>query len=184
MTSSSTPAAPPALGDDATAEAHERARDELRVLALMAPPGIVGTALLLADPASWSGGSWVGAVVFTATVALLAWWPLGTARGREGQAGRLVAAYAVDHHVDPGNGRREQADRQARDMAWQWPWGVLITVVFAALPLVVGSWQDLGTAVPGALLVAVAGAVSVADRLRQARAGRRWIADPPGPPRP
>ncbi|MGY1721365.1 hypothetical protein ACI8AG_20210 [Blastococcus sp. SYSU DS0552] len=177
------PTAATALPDDATREVRERARHELRVHALVGAPYAAGTTLLLLEPASWTAGTWWAAGAFATTAALLAWAFLGTERGREGHARRLLAGYAVAHHVDPGPGRREAADLEARNMARQRPWGLLIVALVLTPPLLFGEWDDPATAVPGAALLAVAGAVSVVDRLRQAAAGRRWLAGPPGPPR-
>lgn len=171
------------IGDDATAEVAERAREELWTSIGTLLPYAAGAAMLVLEPQFWTVESWMGA---TASVLLFLGaivWQFGTARGRDGEAGRLLAEYAVLRHVDPGVGRRAPADDTARDFvrrrifSWLWVAGA------GALPLVWGQWDRPARAVPGAVLLAIAAVVHVAARKREARAGRRWRAAPPGPPR-
>jgi hypothetical protein len=170
------------IGDDATAEVRAQARHELRGLAVVAPTFLVGAALLRLEPGSWSAEEWIMAAASGATAVVVTWGLLGTERGRRLQSRRLLARYAVRHHLDPGLGRRQAADREARQMARQWLAGSLLLIVFVP-QFAFASWDDPGTAVPGAILVAVAGALSLGEILGHTRAGRRWLADPPGPPR-
>ncbi|RZU31504.1 hypothetical protein BKA19_1170 [Blastococcus saxobsidens] len=61
--------------------------------------------------------------------------------------------------------------------------GPLFLLVLFAPHVAFVSWQDLATTLPGAAFAFVAALLFLAGCLRQARAGRRWLADPPGPPR-
>ncbi|MBJ7451088.1 MAG: hypothetical protein JHC71_03265 [Blastococcus sp.] len=170
------------IGDDATAEVAERAREELRTAAARLLLYAAG-AMLFLEPQPWSIEFSMGAAAFVLVLLGTVVWQFGTARGREGEAGRLLAEYAVLRHVDPGVGRRAPADEAARDfvrgrfLGWLWLAGSL------ALPLVLGQWDQPAWAVTGAVLLGIAAVVQVVDTERQARAGRRWLADPPGPPR-
>ena len=170
------------IGDDASAEVAERARHQLRVAALGLPPVLVGAVLLRFDPADWSMAAWTTAVGVGLSLGLFSWLFSSSATIRRRRAPRLLAEYAVVHHVDPGPGRRGPADVQAREMAREWIWFVLLPLVLAP-SLARASWEDLATSVPGAVLVVAGCAVVLADKRRSARAGRRWLADPPGPPR-
>ncbi|RBY79086.1 hypothetical protein DQ239_05305 [Blastococcus sp. TF02-09] len=170
------------LGDDATAEAAERAREELLTQCGTQLPLLAGIALLLVEPQRWSSDAWYGAAALL-LVAGTAVWQYGTRHGQEGQAEVLVAEYAVLRSVDPGVGRRHVADETAKRFAWTrfiaWP----LWLGAVGLLLVFGQWGRPAWALPGAVLVVVAAAVHLTAREREARAGRRWRADPPGPPR-
>ncbi|NEK86326.1 hypothetical protein GCU60_11225 [Blastococcus saxobsidens] len=176
-------ASPELIGDDATAEIRDQARHELRHLALTAPPLVVGVALLRLEPAQWSAGGWGTAGAFSAMLALVAWALLGTERGRRPQSRRLLAEYAVRRHADPGPGRRQAADRRAADMARMRILGPLFLLVLLAPHLALAAWEDLATTIPGAACALVAALLLLAESCREARAGRHWLADPPGPPR-
>ena len=171
------------IGDDATAEVAARAREVLfptcgSVLAYAA-----GAALLRLEPQTWPAEAWIGATVFVLALLGVVVWQYGTERGREGQARRLVAEYAVLRHVDPGVGRRGAADETAKGFVRGRFLGWLLTLGLVSFPLAAGQWDRPVWAVPGAVLLAMAAAVQLAAREREARAGRRWLADPPGPPR-
>ncbi|SDF82475.1 hypothetical protein SAMN05660662_3517 [Blastococcus aurantiacus] len=170
------------IGDDATAKVAERARHNLRVVALGLSSLSVGFVLLRFDPARWSAEGWTTAAAFAALLGAIVWLAFGTAAGRRRERSRLIAEYAVVHHVDPGPGRRAPADRQAQQMAREWTW-LLLLPLFLAPQLALASWERLATAVPGAVLVSIGCVVLLADKLRLTRAARRWLADPPGPPR-
>ena len=178
-----TPAPTREIGDDATAEVTQRAREELRTTTGTLLPYAAGAAILVLEPQTWSIEDWLGATAFLLAALGAGLWQFGTRRGREGQAGRLLAEYAVLRHVDPGVGRRVPADEAARTftrarfVGWLWLGGAL------ALPLIRGQWDQPEWAVPGAVLLGIAAVVQVTATERQARAGRRWRADPPGPPR-
>jgi hypothetical protein len=103
-------------------------------------------------------------------------------RGRARDGYRLQ--YALREHVDPGPELREKADRQAGYMTrivW-FRWWLLFLIpagVLAAAP-----WGDRPLVVVPSALVLVAGVVVWALCLRcMDAAARRWVADPPGPPR-
>lgn len=97
------------IGDDATAEVAERAREELVIYGGTQLPLVAGTALLLVEPQTWTAGTWLGTAGFLLLVAGTAVWQFGTRRGREDRAEDLLAEYAVLRAVDPGVGRREAA---------------------------------------------------------------------------
>lgn len=171
------------IGDDATAEAAERAREALLIQCGTQLPLLTGIALLLLEPQYRTAEAWFGAAAILLLILGAAVWQFGTERGREGQGGVLVAEYAVLRSVDPGVGRREAADATAkgfvagRYIAWPlWLGGVGLLLGF-------GQWDEPAWAVPGAVLVVVGAAVHLGATEREARAGRRWAADPPGPPR-
>lgn len=171
------------IGDDATAEVAERAREELWTAAGTLLPYAAGGAMLFLEPQSWTVEHWMSAAAFVLVVLGATVWQFGTAHGREGEARRLLSEYAVLRHVDPGVGRRAPADETARDfvrgrfLLWLWLTGAL------ALLLIWGQWEQPAWAVTGAVLLGIAAVVQVVAREREARAGRRWLADPPGPPR-
>ncbi|MGY1847151.1 hypothetical protein [Blastococcus sp. SYSU DS1021] len=188
MTETSRSGASPArtwtlTAEDAAAAVRERARHELRMFAAFLPSFAAGFALLRLGPASWSTGTWTAVAACAATLALLGWCLLGTERGRRRQEERLLAEYAVVHHRDPGPGRRARADRVADRMARQRIFARVGVPVIIGTQVVLADWDQLATTVPGAILMTIAGVVLLADSITQDRAGRRWLADPPGPPR-
>ena len=171
------------LGDDATAEAARRAREELFSQGGTQLPLVAGTAMLLLEPQTWTAEAWFGAAAVLLLVVGTTVWQFGTERGREDRAEVLVAEYAVLRCVDPGVGRREAADAAAKGFVFTrfiaWP----LWLGAVGLLLVLGQWDQPAWAVPGALLVVAGAAAHLTGVERQARAGRRWRADPPGPPR-
>ncbi len=171
------------LGDDVTAEVAERGREELLTTCATMLPYAAGAAMLYLEPWTWSVEFAFGAAAFLLALIGAAVWQYGTQRGRHGQAEQLLAEYAVLHSVDPGVGRRAPADRTARGFVRGRLLGSLIPLGLVALPLAAGDWDRPAWAVPGAVLVVLALVVQLAAREREARAGRRWLADPPGPPR-
>ena len=178
-----TPAPTREIGDDATAEVAERAREELWTDAATLLLYAAGAAMLFLEPWTWSVEFTMGVTAFALVLLGMMVWQLGTARGRDDHARRLLSEYAVLRHVDPGVGRRVPADEAARAfvrgrlVGWFWLVGAL------ALPVVWGQWDQPTWAVTGAVLLGIAAVVQVTAREREARAGRRWRADPPGPPR-
>ena len=171
------------IGDDATAEVTARAREVLLTGCGTLLLSIAGAALLVLEPQTWPAEAWIGVIAFVLGALGAAVWQHGTERGREGQAQRLLAEYAVLRFVDPGVGRRGPADETAkgfvrgRVLAW------LLILCLGAVMLPRAQWDRPVWAVPGALLLAMAVAIQLTTREREARAGRRWLADPPGPPR-
>jgi hypothetical protein len=178
---------PPAavIGVDARPEVAQRSREVLwTAVGTMLPYG-VGVAMLCLEPWTWSAEGWLGATAFLLTLLGTGVWQFGTVRGRAGQAWRLLSEYAVLRHIDPGVGRREPADRTARTFArgrfFSWLYVLLLLGVPA---VVIGKQGDRpGWAVAGLVLLGIAGVVQLLTGEREARAGRRWLADPPGPPR-
>jgi hypothetical protein len=172
-----------ALGDDATAEMGERAREQLLTSCGTQLPLLAGTAVLLLEPQARTAGVWSGLVVVLLVFLGLALWQFGTERGRSDRAEVLLAEYAVLRAVDPGAGRREAADAVARGFAFgrflAWP----LWVGAVGLLMAFGQRDQPAWAVTGAALVVVGAAVHLGAAEREARAGRRWRADPPGPPR-
>ncbi|MGY1847149.1 hypothetical protein [Blastococcus sp. SYSU DS1021] len=84
--------------------------------------------------------------------------------------------------MDPGPGLRERADVQARYQAGV-GWLVWVLPAGPAALLPGARWDRPVSTVPAALLVA-GGAVGLTVWWRRRVAwARRWLADPPGPPR-
>ena len=170
------------IGDDATAEVAERAREELWTDAATLVLYAAGAAMLFVEPQSWSVEFSMGVTAFVLVLLGTMVWQFGTAQGRDDQARRLLSEYAVLRHVDPGVGRRVPADEAARDFVRGRLFGWLWLVGALALPLIWGQRDQPAWAVTGAVLLAIAAVVQLAAREREARAGRRWRAEPPGPP--
>ena len=171
------------LADDATAEAAARGRETLLTQCGTQLPLVAGTALLLLGADRWTAETGIGVAALLLLVAGVAVWQFGTERGREDGAEVLLAEYAVLRAVDPGVGRREAADATAKSfVAGRWvAWPLVLGAI--TLLLTFGQWDEPGRAVPGAVLVIVGAAVHLGVTERETRAGRRWRADPPGPPR-
>jgi protein-S-isoprenylcysteine O-methyltransferase Ste14 len=173
------------IGDDATAEVAERAREQLWTASVTCTLYVAGAAVLFMEPWAWSAAeAWWGPPAFLLVILGALLWRFGTERGRAGQAGRLLSEYAVLRHADPGPGRRAPADEVARGfvrgerlLGWLYGLGVVAFAVTA------GQWDRPGWAIPGAMLLGSAAVILLFAVERQARAGRRWLADPPGPPR-
>lgn len=175
--------APEEIGDDATAEVAERAREELRTTWATLLVYAVGGAMVFLRPHSWSTAAWFGAAAFLLALSAELWWQHGTESGRRRRADRLLAEYAVLRFVDPGIGRRAPADEVAKGFVRGRVFSWLLTLGMVAWPLALGRWDRPAWAVPGAVLLVIAAAIQLTAREREARAGRRWLADPPGPPR-
>jgi hypothetical protein len=103
-------------------------------------------------------------------------------RARAGEGYRVQ--YALREHVDPGPGLREKVDRQAAHLTrivW-FRWWLLLFIPTGVL--VAAPWDDQPLIVVPSALVLVAGVVAWARSSRRlCAAARRWVADPPGPPR-
>ncbi|WP_222193678.1 hypothetical protein [Modestobacter italicus] len=134
---------------------------------------------------------------FPALLGPLGWWLVGavavvsllvTAVTRlRGPGHRQVAARRIQHalraHVDPGPELRERADRQARHLAGQ-RWAAPFFLVVPLLFVDAAPW-DRPVLAGAALAVLVAAFAAIAvTTARSGRDARRWLADPPGPPRP
>jgi len=131
----------------------------------------------------WSGaGAWWAVAAYSASfVALLGLQRTVPRLRRTAELGHRVQ-FALRHHLDPGAGAREKADVLARRQA-QLGWVPWSTPLPVAAFLLNGRWDRPATAVPAAVVLvglSVAGAVLLH---RQVRAARRWVAEPPGPPR-
>ena len=180
----STPPPTREIGDDATAAVAERAREQLWSGSAMLLLYTVGAAMLVMEPWTWSARYWLGIAAFVLVILGLLLWRFGTERGRAQQRGRLLSEYAVLRHADPGVGRRAPADEVAQGfLRGERFLGWFYAVVMPALLLIAGRWDRPGWAIPAAALLVGAAALLLAAVERQARAGRRWLADPPGPPR-
>jgi hypothetical protein len=169
-------------GVDVAVAVRERSRHEALLLATALPCFVAGIVLLDHDPGGWSRTVWAGSAAAAVVAAVLVWALLVSAPGRRRQEKRYLAEYAVLHHCDPGLGRYGEADLRARAMTAQQTFGLVVSF-FA---LVQAARADSGEPVQawaGLLLLTLGVVVLVGDALRQARAGRRWLADPPGPRR-
>lgn len=142
-----------------------------------------GASFLFFEPWNWSSTFWLGGACFVLVLTALLWWQHGTGAARRGESEGWLAEYAVLQHLDPGTGRHGRADGAAEGFVSRRSSGWLFTLAFLALPLIAGRWDRPEWAVPGAVLLVLSGAVQLAAVEREARAGRRWLADPPGPRR-
>ncbi|KQS64971.1 hypothetical protein ASG41_16215 [Modestobacter sp. Leaf380] len=113
------------------------------------------------------------------TVVVLTSVPAARRRGASGHA----VERALRRHEDPGPGLRERADRQAHHAA-AFGWGAWLFPVALVCFLAAGVLQRPWPAVVVGGLLMTASTV-VATRWLRGRAAdaRRWLADPPGPPR-
>jgi uncharacterized membrane protein YfcA len=110
---------------------------------------------------------------------------LGTRHGTPTEERRAVAA-ALREHRDPGGQYREATTRQARVLLATRPvdrWLPLVLLVGMAVACVVAAIvrDDLLTALPAVLLVAVGG-ITVLVRRRTEAMADRWLAEPPPVP--
>jgi hypothetical protein len=108
--------------------------------------------------------------------------PTEPAAARPGDC-RSPAPGRLRAHADPGPELRGRADQQARYTA-RTAW-VVWTLPLGPLGLVIGGdWDSrpVAAAVGAALVVGAAVAYGLWTRARLTQA-RRWLADPPGPPR-
>ncbi len=169
-------------GIDVSVAVRQRSRDEAWTLATTVPCLVAGIVLLDFDPAGWSWTVWAGVAALAVLVAAAVRALLFSAPGRRRQEERYVAEYAVLHHRDPGPGRRGEADRRARAMIAQSVIGLVVSF-FALMQVWRAYPSEPGPSWVGLLLVQLGAVLLVQDAVRQARAGRRWLADPPGPPR-
>jgi hypothetical protein len=131
------------------------------------PAAIVGWTL-----AALLGG---GAVVWLLLVLLH---PRLRGRARE----RRRAAFAVEHHLDPGPSVRERADRYAHQRSGSGSvWWIYLLPLLSALTA--ANWSHPAVTVPSAIVLA-AWVIGWALWLRRTgRAAQRWVDDPPGPER-
>ncbi len=165
--------------DWAEAERRQRRRD-----LLAAPSSLVfltGIVLLTGRFGFWTGtAAWLAAGAFP-VVAAVAAAAAPRNRARVAAAHRIEAA--LRHHADPGPELRVRADAQARyltGVAWAgWP------VVLGSVGLLIGGRWDERPAVAAVGAVLVVGVAAAFVRWWRARLSdaRRWLADPPGPPR-
>jgi hypothetical protein len=167
---------------DAAAAVRGLARRDARIVALGLPCYVAGFAVLHVQPERWTAPGWA-----LVAAAVLAWAGLASAlvlvvSRSEWRQRRYLAEYAVLHHLDPGLGRRQAADRRARNMSWARSFAITWAAFLVGQTLA-GDLDDPAWAAAGIGLFALALAVLVPSALREARASRRWLADPPGPPR-
>jgi hypothetical protein len=167
--------------DWAAVERRARAREPLFVLGLAA---VVGGLAAVSDRFVLAGaGKWLLAAAYVAGFGLL----LAVQRLHPRMRARAAEGHRVQHalreHLDPGPALRERADRQATYLAglvWMRWW--LIPVV-ALGPLLGGDWNEPAVAVPGAVALVGGGTAWMLAYRRMWHDARRWVADPPGPPR-
>lgn len=154
---------------------HERRRDVL--LALMCFVAFPAFAVLRSDDQRF----FVGAVglALVAVLGMAAWTFHGV---RTGRTDRYRALHALFAHTDPGPGLRTQTDELARQQApsrW-WFWLTPGALLLQAVP---GRWDEPVVALPAAAVL-VAGLLPLTvHQYRLGRAAKRWLDDPPGPPR-
>ncbi len=164
------------------AERRERRRDLLSAVGIVA--FFVGIVLLTGGFAFWTGGeAWVavGVVLGFILLASAASHLVRQLRTKTSAGYRIQAA--LRQHVDPGPQLRARTDRQARYVAGI-SWAGWLMLLGPLGLLLGGQWsrQPVAAAAGAILVVGVAVTYVQAWRTRTA-AARRWMADPPGPPR-
>jgi hypothetical protein len=165
-------------------EAERRERRRALLAAPLVVGFFVGIVLLTGGFGFWSGGAaWVVVGGFLGLCGLT----LSAAQLSRRQRERASAAHriqaALRAHADPGPGLRVRTDAQARYTArtswvvWALPLGPLSL-------LLDGQWDRRPViATVGAVLVVGAAAAYVTWWRGRVADARRWLADPPGPPR-
>jgi hypothetical protein len=150
------------------------------VLMLVFPPGVVlltGDFLGIPGQSAW----WAAGVAALLLAAAAAGAALAGRRGRPAVNATVQAALRL--RADPGPALRERVDATARgqrSIRWGWPF-----ICFGAFGFYEqGRWGTPTTAVPGAALLTVFWGAILVNGLRSSAAARRWLSDPPGPPRP
>ena len=131
----------------------------------------------------WEGrAAWVAVAVLVAIAVVVQVLAHAVPRMRRRQLEAHRLQHALRRHVDPGPELRSKVDQQARYLAgiswavWVFPVGLLGLLVGAR-------WDRPATTVPAVLVVVAAFAAIGVNFHRQTTAARRWVADPPGPPR-
>lgn len=171
----------PTIGDDASAEVAERARHQLRVHAVGLSLLGAGEAFLWLRPEGWSAEYSMAVAGASLTVGAMLWSSFGN--GGRRAAASLLSEYAVMNYIDPGPGRREDADDKAAEMVHGQRRGVLLFLALLVPQLFFVPRDDVASTLLGAALLALSGAVFLLDHRRAAACGRRWRANPPGPSR-
>ena len=158
----------------------ERRREAEGFLLLVAALGALVVVLLDLS----SGEDRDVAIVVAAGLALTvvgaaAWFTAGLLGGR---TDRYRAAYALVEHLDPGPGARGPADRLARRHAEsrRRAWTLPVVGVYAVIS---GRWDHLVTTLPATVVIALCLGLAAWRLHGTGTAARRWLADPPGPPR-
>jgi hypothetical protein len=131
----------------------------------------------------WSGAAgWLALAIYLVFFGVLITVSLLSRRLRERNATAYRLRAAVRRHVDPGPELRARADRMARYVA-SLGWVAWAFVLGPVGMTIGGRWDHpVPTAVGTVLLLGAAGSWSL-WWLRWRAEGRRWLADPPGPPR-
>ena len=131
----------------------------------------------LLDGVGWGVGLPVLAVVTLGLLAVTARQQAPVRRARADEAVRVQ--YALLHQVDPGPALRERVDRQAGHFA-EIRWLGVAYPLLAVTFLDPGEWARSTWALLADVLLAGAFLALSWWWLRQTRAARRWLADPPG----
>jgi len=93
-----------------------------------------------------------------------------------------AALQALRDHRDPGPELRDAADQLAGRYGRN-SWGIWLWPFFAMVQALSIDWLHPYRAAAAAVLFAAAAVAAAYDSRRLARTARRWLADPPGPPR-
>jgi hypothetical protein len=173
--------APPAEIDWAQVEREERRRQwwGWPFLATF----FIGMTLVRGRFVHWSGrAGWLALGIWMAVFVVLAGLSLVVPRLRTRNATAYRVQAALRRHLDPGPDLRARVDRMARYTAGR-AWIAYLVLLGPAGMLLGGRWDHpLPTAV-GAVLLLVSTAAWSWWWLRLRTHARRWLADPPGPPR-
>lgn len=123
--------------------------------------------------------TWAGVLALVAALGSAAWLLHGA---RTGRTDRHRTLHALLQHADPGPGLRARADQLARQQApaRRWFWVTPGALLVQAVP---GRWDEPAVALPAAAVLVASLLPLTVQQFRLGRAAKRWLADPPGPPR-
>jgi hypothetical protein len=164
------------------AERRERRRDVLLAPGIVA--FFVGIVLLTGGFAFWTGGvAWAVVGVFLVSLVFVSASSHLVPRLHTRTSAGYRIQVALRQHVDPGPDLRARTDRQARYLAGiSWA-GWLVVPGLLGL-LLGGQWDRRPVAAAvGAVLIIGSAVVYLQWWRARLAAARRWVSNPPGPPR-
>ena len=172
----------PARGIDwVEAERRELRRELLGFLGLAA--FFVGMVLVTGGVGfATGGGAWAVVGVLLAFFLLMSAISRLTPRLRTKSSDGYRIQVALRQRIDPGPELRARTDRHARYMAGI-AWVVWVVPLGPLDFLLDGRWNRPAAAAAGTVLLVGATSAWMLQVRRQVLAARRWVAEPPGPPR-